>query len=81
MDEHEQQLQRLQEKHDKDIRRQESEIEALEQKISEDRDRANTGQEDADEIDRIMRTLISDFEKLLDPKLADLARCVPTMNA
>jgi hypothetical protein len=67
-------LQRLQEKHDKDSQRQESEIEALGQKISEDRDRANTGQEDADEIDRIMRTLINDFEKLLEPKLAELAR-------
>jgi hypothetical protein len=67
-------LQRLQEKHDKDSQRQESEIEALAQKISEDRDRANTGQEDADEIDRIMRTLINDFEKLLEPKLAELAR-------
>lgn len=67
-------MQRLQEKHDKDSQRQESEIEALAQKISEDRDRANTGQEDADEIDRIMRTLINDFEKLLEPKLAELAR-------
>jgi hypothetical protein len=64
----------MQEKHDKDTRRQESEIEALAQKISESRDRANNDQEDAEEVDRIMRTLVSDFENLVEPKVADLAR-------
>ncbi|CAO3680094.1 unnamed protein product [Umbelopsis ramanniana] len=73
IDEQEGKLQRMQEKHDKDTRRQESEIEALGQKIGESRDRANIGQEDADEIDRIMRNLVSDFEKLVEPKVADLA--------
>lgn len=74
IDEQEGKLQRMQERHDKDTRRQESEIEALGQKIGESRDRANIGQEDADEIDRIMRNLVSDFEKLVEPKVADLAR-------
>lgn len=72
--EQERKIQQLQERHDKDIRRQESELATLKQSISEARERANVGQEDADEVDRIMRTLISDFEVQLEPKLDELVR-------
>jgi predicted ribosome quality control (RQC) complex YloA/Tae2 family protein len=72
--EQERKIQHLQERHDKDIRRQESEIDNLGRSISEARERANVGQEDADEIDRIMRSLISDFEVQLEPKLDELVR-------
>ncbi|KAG2179261.1 hypothetical protein INT43_002111 [Umbelopsis isabellina] len=72
IDEQERKIQQLQERHDKDIRRQESELAMLNQSISEARERANVGHEDADEIDRIMRTLISDFEVQLEPKLDEL---------
>ncbi|KAJ2956996.1 hypothetical protein NQZ79_g7252 [Umbelopsis isabellina] len=72
IDEQERKIQQLQERHDKDIHRQESELATLSQSISEARERANVGQEDADEVDRIMKTLISDFEVQLEPKLDEL---------